>query len=61
MDEGQIARHAHSIFVEETKARKEREEADITTVRPVFIPMTPERLREAANAIRKRQGLPPLP
>jgi Cft2 family RNA processing exonuclease len=28
---------------------------------PPFIPLTAAKLRELANAMRKRQGLPPLP
>jgi hypothetical protein len=43
------------------KVHKEWQECDATTVRPAFQPMTPERLREYANAMRKRNGLPPLP
>jgi len=53
---------AHKIFVEETLARIAREQAVHTAPpQPPFIPLTAEKIREQANAMRKRMGLPPLP
>ncbi len=53
---------AHAIFIEETERRVEREQAAATAPpQPPFVPLTAEKIREAANAIRAKQGLGPLP
>jgi aspartate/methionine/tyrosine aminotransferase len=45
----------------EERAQRARDHIISLAVGPPFDKLTPEKLREAANEIRKRQGLPPLP
>jgi hypothetical protein len=51
----------HRLHVNTINAHRAWQEREAKNPSPVFSPMTPERLRAQANALRKKQGLPPLP
>jgi hypothetical protein len=51
----------HRLHVNTINAHRAWQEHEANNPPDVFKPMTAERLRAQANALRKKQGLPPLP